>query len=766
MRVMALAMPAVLLNASPKQIFTTSVHERKDNRMNRFDNLNLGFLAEDEDTVGGLVGLAIKEGKVRTGYSGNSYINYEPGDAQFVVRVIHDKNTGTNEAVGLDVHAAGCGIWEVVVSGVAMDYTEKDALQKRLVVNKPDGSGMAVVDLLNADVLPSVLPGERIKIQVAAFPLELDYFKDEEEYDGSLQKDIFGRSVGIENGSVFPVGLLHNGTPELEERPDQDDESWGYTMVRGIVKRLFQGKLSLYGEELNPFIRCLIETQFGDLEIVHAFDQIKKEQLENVKEGAIVSCLCSLSADAGIFQYDKGAVYDEKNDLILFKDAMIRQTTDRLSDSLTEDVICISSNGQKRTGKEDVLGFLEAIGSERTKQGLHTKCWDAIAEEQEGKADKPEDVKGRSCLVIGYEENDYQYESTVDLDVNEDGRISRITFRNGTIPTVRIDEYNSMDKSDDEEFTPVTDPLLAMATRAKFIGFLEYDEDEEIEEMVSSALNDEDVRGRAQEATALMGFPSWKMEHLYKLSEILFLKAFEMQYAWKKLAPYEYRSVEDIYKSTDCDCKIKEAEELFEEIQKTSKHFQHDIEKLESLRESENFKEIALKVFVFIQLLGKRCADKVLEGKEEARAKTYASMRDGELFHEYGKEEFGITEKEFEYLDSWGYKQYYDHIAWSAEEKAHMDKVFLCVVKYRDVTSEDLENGREGMICPWESPWQKKFYKTEAPTVSDSRPQGLGYISKCFYKGKNYYYGINKREEPVTRDMVQNGEWYTYTWAD
>ena len=72
-------------------------------------------------------------------------------------------------------------------------------------------------------------------------------------------------------------------------------------------------------EKHNAYIRCIIGTQYGDLELVHTIDQVAEEQRCNIKAGAIVSGAFVLSGDAAIYEYEKGMVLDAEHDLRLLR---------------------------------------------------------------------------------------------------------------------------------------------------------------------------------------------------------------------------------------------------------------------------------------------------------------------------------------------------------------------------------------------------------------------------------------------------------------
>jgi hypothetical protein len=41
-----------------------------------------------------------------------------------------------------------------------------------------------------------------------------------------------------------------------------------------------------------------------------------------------------------------------------------------------------------------------------------------------------------------------------------------------------------------------------------------------------------------------------------------------------------------------------------------------------------------------------------------------------------------------------------------------------------------------------------------------------GDIHYCHYNDKIYYFGLGLKEPELTNDMLENGDWFVYTWAD
>ncbi|MDD4797727.1 MAG: hypothetical protein PHO66_08170 [Eubacteriales bacterium] len=239
------------------------------------ENFGLGFLTETEDGVVELMGLIAQEGNVIVGYSGSYYLNHHFGDAQFIVRALLEEESKQISVIGLDTHSSGNSIWNCRLSVANPQPKDADPLERRVILTKiDDGSGMAVANIVNADVLPSFMEDDEVVLQMIGFPLSIDYFADEDKYADSIPSDRSGKKMLLADGSVFSSGFLHNHEPDRREE-ETDHSTDDYILVRGTVKNLYWGELQ-FGENINQhaFLRCIIETTYGSLELVHQLQAV------------------------------------------------------------------------------------------------------------------------------------------------------------------------------------------------------------------------------------------------------------------------------------------------------------------------------------------------------------------------------------------------------------------------------------------------------------------------------------------------------------
>lgn len=392
------------------------------------ENLNLDFLSESEEKYKPLIGISLKEGAPIVGYYGLPYINKHFGNAQIILRTDHnDKKDEGNvrhvSVVGLDTHSSGNAIWEARVMGIDIDKKEHDVLQKRVAVTCLDGSGMAVVNIVNADVLPSYMKGDIIKMQMIAFPEIIEYYKDEEDYLDHQPEDDDGESWFIDDGLVFPSGFLRNRDPNSDDF-ESDDDMDAVCAVRGTVKRIVWGRQKHKGKEIDAYLRCIIDTEYGELEIVHTIEQVREEMRCNMEPGATVFMVGILSGDVAIDEYDHGVIRDEDNNLAAMRYMFSGNDPERIRSILSEDVLYCAGNGKEYRGIDNVIAKLKYVQKENDGTYFAHHAVISAIDDGEEKTDYPIDTK---CLVLA-NDDEKNYESIAFFDYDQDFNIKRIVI--------------------------------------------------------------------------------------------------------------------------------------------------------------------------------------------------------------------------------------------------------------------------------------------------------------------------------------------------
>ena len=441
------------------------------------ENFGLGFLEEDEENMAGFVAMSAEEGKPIVGYYGLPYFNQHFGELQVVLATDHNPEKEDGLIIDkLYTHAAGRAVWTVRLSEIDVDHKDGKKLAKRVMVKRADMSGgMAVVDLVNADVLPSFMENDLVKMQVIGFPEIIEYYEDEDAYAEAQPEMENGRKYLLAPGAVIANGFLNNHAPNKAEA-EQKDHLDNIANVCGEVTALYWRKMKI-GDTEDPqgFVCCLIDTEYGELEIVHQPDQVSDEMRRNMKVGAFVNFYGSISADVAIYEYDKGIVRDEEHDLAALRFAIQGDCAERLRSILKEESVYFA--GYKKItyhGPDEIIKRLDYVRHEN-EDNLYTHLA-TISSVDEGDEPLPYGV-GKRCVIIA-EDEPTNYRTIAFLDVDENGYIDRLETSTNSRYHFMVDmpPVPEFDFSDIEIPESVTTPIL---NRAKYHGMLDWEGTEE-----------------------------------------------------------------------------------------------------------------------------------------------------------------------------------------------------------------------------------------------------------------------------------------------
>ncbi|MBQ9845431.1 MAG: tetratricopeptide repeat protein [Oscillospiraceae bacterium] len=454
---------------------------------------DLEFLTETEEMTEAFVRYVLSEGKPITGYTGDLYINLKCGDSEFMARNIVDHENERVEFIGMDTHSSGRAVWDVRISGINLKDDEEDdtLLKRRLVVkNKDTGDGMAVVNIVNADVLPSFLEDDIINLQMVAFARKIDYFADEDAYADSIEKGKDGKKMLLADGFIFPSGMLLNRNPNGK---DYAKNNWmdDHVVIKGVVKHFYPGKTTIGGVECDDYVICVIDTSFGELELIHSIGQVDENQRDNMRAGAVVSGVFVLSGDAAIDDYENGIVKDEEHHLRLLRHVLTTSEDRRLNGVFADDAVYVSDWAKESfIGKQSVIERFEYLSRTiKSKRFAHMATITEIKNDTDEKL--PYEV-GKRCLVMAYDEPD-NYESICFIDMDKDNNISRIHFCQDSRYFFRVDKKFVAPEREFEYPDNFFEPMLA---RAKYFDFI--DEETEYEDVMAQKNRNKDTANLAK----------------------------------------------------------------------------------------------------------------------------------------------------------------------------------------------------------------------------------------------------------------------------
>ncbi|MBR2748409.1 MAG: hypothetical protein IKD97_00790, partial [Firmicutes bacterium] len=364
------------------------------------ENIDMEFVRTmTEEEFDGLAAYALNEGSPIFGYYGLPYFRCDFGDAQFFFHT-GSWGDGKLELTTFDTHVAGNCVWRV--KNTEMKPADESLLQTErrcLFAEAENGKGLFVVNVVNADVLPSFMEGDEYRLQMVAFAYDVEYYKDDEEYDATLPEDNEGKKFGLDDGAVFPSGFMINHVVRKDGTINEvDEERESATAIKGTVKSFYVGKTEMGNNLIGKFVRCIVDTQFGEIEIVHKYEQVKEEQRDNMVAGAKILAVVYMSGDAAIYEYENGIVRDEENHLKLLRYTMTKGDTKRLKNVLSENVEYISGNLEETVcGKASVMDYIDYVKDCRKDEIVINVATFAEADESEDQR-----TIEKKCLLIGY----------------------------------------------------------------------------------------------------------------------------------------------------------------------------------------------------------------------------------------------------------------------------------------------------------------------------------------------------------------------------
>lgn len=270
-------------------------------------------------------------------------------------------------------------------------------------------------------------------------------------------------------GTILPTGLLNNRDPDSEHFNENEYHD-NFMLVRGPVKRLYKGDFQLEGEGQDTYIRCIIDTEFGELELDHTYEQVPEKMRGNIRVGATVSCVCVLSGDVAIYEYENGLVLNEEHDLMAVRYAFSGGDPQRILSIFAPDA---KLRGEGRPGEatvDKISSFFRELGEiVKSKNGTITARMARVASVRDAAATKY--APGKRCLAV-YVSVPAPSTDYVFIDVNSSGKITEIYFDSGKNYQFKLDEEPPENKPFEDFKVPesVVEPLF---NRAQFHGLLD-----------------------------------------------------------------------------------------------------------------------------------------------------------------------------------------------------------------------------------------------------------------------------------------------------
>ena len=422
----------------------------------RMDCFELEFLTEDEESVRSLLLTAAHDGTPVRAYSG-LYFNKWYKNLQIVVGSVIRDEEKTLEIVSSNAHCAGASIWKCRVQDVITSEDESE-LDMRLLVepltdDEHESKSFTVVEVINADVLPSYAEGEIIELQVIAKADKIGFYADEDAFakaEGQKVNLPCGengeeeeKTLTIAEGYPMPTGFMNNHFKTTKEEAEAAEFTDYDTRVylRGKIMRLGTYSAVFDGKEGHEGIECKlpaipVNTYFGRIDIMFNPTWIKEETKEFVKRDNIISTICEIQGDTLLNEYEHGIVISKKNNMMAVRYAFDSGRIKRLLPVLADDCrYYTESHQQEIIGKEEIVKYLEEKYRHITEEA---KCKEftayayVINNENEASEYGLEHKYGEPCIAIGLDDGEQKgWSQFVFLDFDEEEKICGIEMNDG-----------------------------------------------------------------------------------------------------------------------------------------------------------------------------------------------------------------------------------------------------------------------------------------------------------------------------------------------
>lgn len=440
---------------------------------NCLDCYGLEMLTEDDNVINNFFIDIINNGKPIVGYYNDIiYFNKHFGKAQMIVSASIDKENKKLQIEKFDTHCAGRSCWQ---TRIANSIKMENRFSRKLIVEKMDGTGIAIVNIVNSEVLPSYAKGEVINMQVVGLPISINFYKNEEEYIDSIPEGINGQKLIANAGLLIPCNIGSDS--------DNDDTNQDLVIVRGKIKELYWGKIRLDQNEDKPepdkkdmdlFLVCYIDTEFGELEINFSPNMVDENEWDNLQVGSVCSFYGVISGDVAIEKYENGIVKNHENNLHALAFSMAGENPERLRRILADNMTYYSEDAKIGTDTaDDYIERLKYVVDNVTPATIN---FATIKEIKKGYEENDYELSfgaGERCLVIRYS-GDENYSSIVFIENDEHENIKRIYISTNPRYVFKIDD-TPLDPSNDFISEPPEDICDAMMTRATFYNTLELD---------------------------------------------------------------------------------------------------------------------------------------------------------------------------------------------------------------------------------------------------------------------------------------------------
>lgn len=329
--------------------------------------VGLNELTEQE--VRGWIGDSILTGKRFEGYSEDEHFWGEYGAVDLYADVhMAESEDDQKEIYAANIQVCGQCRWTIEMSDLHTGGEEKEQATKLVWASHVDHEGMVPIHILNADILPGFLEGDRAEVQMTAFAMEVKYFEDDDHrieayplVTESAIEELNGKHLAPEPNTIIPIGLLC-GERNSDGLLEIDSSTADVVTISGTIERISVHRVEFHEELMSRFLITRVNTNMGDIDIVHSLGSVAEEDRQWLEEGRVIAVTAALFADPIVGAHEKGLVIDRDNNLTALRYAMINGNAARLNKILAPDVVYESINLKAPiVGRDPVMEYLDYV---------------------------------------------------------------------------------------------------------------------------------------------------------------------------------------------------------------------------------------------------------------------------------------------------------------------------------------------------------------------------------------------------------------------
>ncbi len=417
--------------------------------MNFLEIAGLGSCLKSPDDFVVLMDLIDGNGEKLSGYSGwYGFCSFNGVDC-----ILHVEK---NEIIGFSFHMKDGNRWKLSVAGEEeFSQPPHDRLSRGRYFGAKGDRKKVPIMLIKSDVLPSLMPGDEVEMQVAAAAVKISYYPDEEAWAKKNNLSSMGEMFSLV-GNV--IGWVD-----------------GASIIKGIVKG-FSAKENMpisVKEERTVTCRCLVETGYGDIAVYHTEDMVEEDERRFMKEGACVLAQCIIQGDVALGPYGNGAVYDKENILKLLRECFHVFDFTRARGAFASKAKFIDGD----------LGEVRSRSTAKTIKILQQMA-ETAGDKEEPFFTYPATVKvyfgsgedgltGCRVLALARETPAY-FREMICLDLNGNGRVTAVSIKNIDDYMVEIDESDRIPRTMADCLVLIKD-CLNDRDCSRLINYLAYD---------------------------------------------------------------------------------------------------------------------------------------------------------------------------------------------------------------------------------------------------------------------------------------------------